>query len=153
VVIVHFDDAESLGRWNASTERADWVARLPGGLRDFRLGTLSTGFGGWFTGPEAQPPGWKMVLTVLLGLYPTVMVLALLVGPWLAPLGMAGAMLISNALSVSFLQWVGMPMLQPLLAPWLTADAATSRARSAAWLVLILIVLLGQVALFRLIKG
>ncbi len=45
VVIVHFDDAEHLGHWIASTERADWVARLPGGLRDFRLGTLPTGFG------------------------------------------------------------------------------------------------------------
>ena len=80
-------------------------------------------------------------------------VLALLVGPWLSPLGMSAAMLISNALSVSFLQWIGMPMLQPLLAPWLTADASTNRTRSAAWLGLILIVLLGQVALFRLIKG
>jgi antibiotic biosynthesis monooxygenase (ABM) superfamily enzyme len=157
VVIVHFDDAEQLGRWIDSPERAEWVAKLPGEFRGFRVKTLHTGFGAWFAGqfdqPTAQPPDWKMVLTVLLGLYPTVMLLAILVGPWLSPLGMSGAMLISNALSVSFLQWIGMPMLQRLLAPWLTADAATSRTRSAAWLVLILIVLLGQVALFRLIKG
>jgi antibiotic biosynthesis monooxygenase (ABM) superfamily enzyme len=157
VVIIHFDDSEQLSRWIDSPARADWVAKLPEGLRDFRLKTLPTGFGAWFTGQldhlAAQPPGWKMVLTVLLGLYPTVMLLALLVGPLLAPLGMSGSMLVSNALSVSFLQWVGMPLLQPLLAPWLAAGVGTSRTRSAAWVVLILIVLLGQVAVFRLIKG
>ena len=62
-------------------------------------------------------------------------------------------MLVSNALSVSILQWGVMPLLQPLLRPWLVAGADTGRARSAAWLALILIVLAGQVALFRRIAG
>jgi len=157
VVIIHFDDAENLARWLDSPVRADWAAKLPAGLRDFRLKTLAAGFGPWFAAqfddPAGQPPSWKMALTVLLGLYPTVMILSILVGPRLAFLGMAGSMVVSNALSVSILQWGVMPLLQPLLLPGLSARAVTSRARSALWLVLILIVLAGQVTLFQRIGG
>jgi antibiotic biosynthesis monooxygenase (ABM) superfamily enzyme len=157
VVIIHFNGAEDLRRWIDSPERAAWAARLPGGLRDFRLTTLPTGFGPWFAAqldqPGGQPASWKMALTVVLGLYPTVMLLALCVGPLLAHLGKAGSMLASNVLSVSILQWGVMPLLQPLLRPWLSAGAETSRARSAAWLVLIVIVLAGQVIVFQRIGG
>jgi antibiotic biosynthesis monooxygenase (ABM) superfamily enzyme len=153
VVIIHFDDAQNLRRWIDSRVRADWAAKLPEGLCDFRLKTLPTGFGPWFAGqldkPGGQPPSWKMALAVLLGLYPTVMLLTILLGPLLAHLGRAGSMLVSNALSVSILQWGVMPLLQPLLGPWLVAGDATSRARSAMWLVLILIVLAGQLTLFQ----
>jgi antibiotic biosynthesis monooxygenase (ABM) superfamily enzyme len=157
VVIIHFDEAKDLRRWLDSAVRADWAAKLPAEFRDFRLKTLPTGFGPWFATqfdqPEGQPASWKMVLTVLLGLYPTVMLLTLFFGPLLAHLGMAGSMLVGNALSVSILQWAVMPLLQPLLRPWLIAKVDTSRARSAVWLVLIMIVLAGQVAVFQRIGG
>jgi antibiotic biosynthesis monooxygenase (ABM) superfamily enzyme len=157
VVIIHFDAAEELRCWIDSPVRADWAAKLPGGLRDFRVKTLPSGFGPWFAkqfdDPEGHPPSWKMALTVLLGLYPTVMLLSILVGPFLARLGMAASMVVGNALSVSILQWGVMPLLQPLLRPWLVVGAGTGRARSAAWLALILVVLAGQVTLFRRIAG
>jgi antibiotic biosynthesis monooxygenase (ABM) superfamily enzyme len=157
VVILHFDGTENLRRWLDSPVRAEWAARLPVGLRDFRLKTLPTGFGPWFAAqlknPGDQPPSWKMALTVLLGLYPTVMLLTIWVGPLLAHLGTAGSMLVGNALSVSILQWGVMPVLQPLLSPWLITGPNTSRARSAVGLVLILIVLAGQAALFQQIGG
>jgi antibiotic biosynthesis monooxygenase (ABM) superfamily enzyme len=81
------------------------------------------------------------------------MVLSILVGPFLAHLGMAASMLVGNALSVSILQWGVKPLLQPLLRPWLVVGAGTDRARSAAWLALILVVLAGQATLFRRIAG
>lgn len=62
-------------------------------------------------------------------------------------------MLVGNALSVSILQWGIMPLLPPLLRPWLLAGADTKRARSAVWLVVILIVLAGQVTVFQRIGG
>jgi uncharacterized protein len=153
VVILHFDSSPNLRGWIDSSVRADWSTRLPAGLRDFRVKTLPSGFGPWFAKqfdvPEGQPSSWKVALTVLLGLYPTVMLLSILIGPSLTPLGMAASMLVSNALSVSILQWVVMPLLQPLLRPWLVVGAGTRRAGSAAWLALILVVLAGQVALFQ----
>jgi antibiotic biosynthesis monooxygenase (ABM) superfamily enzyme len=157
VVILHFDDPENLKRWIESPLRADWAAKLPSELGDFRLKTLPAGFGSWFAAevddPGSQPPSWKMALAVLLGLYPTVMLLSFSIGPPLAPCGIAVAMLVSNALSVSILQWGVMPLLKRLLRPWLFAGSDAGRTRSAVWLVLILILLAGQVTLFRRIGG
>ena len=69
--------------------RAEWIAKLRGEIGDFRLKTLPSGFGAWFAGlvdgsEGALPPSWKIALTVLLGLYPTVMLLAMFVGPYTA---------------------------------------------------------------------
>jgi uncharacterized protein len=157
VVILQFDSSPNLKGWIDSPVRADWSAKLPAGLRDFQVKTLPSGFGPWFAkqfeDAEGQPASWKVALTVLLGLYPTVMLLSILIGPFLNHLGMAASMLVGNALSVSVLQWGVMPLLQPLLRPWLIVGAGTGPARSAAWLVLILVVLAGQVTLFHQIAG
>ncbi len=114
VVVIHFDDENSLQGWLDSSVRAQWVEKLKAQVGDFELKRLPGGFGSWFTGlahgPEqTPPPSWKMALTVLLGLYPTVMALTLFPGPYMEPLGLAMAMLIGNALSVSILQWAVMP--------------------------------------------
>jgi hypothetical protein len=118
---------------------------LPGGM-----------FGPWFASlaqsQKAAPPSWKMVVTVLLGLYPTVMLLTLFPGPILNPLGFALAMLIANALSCSILQWVVMPVLTTVLAPWLKANSAKERGFSLGGFIAILC-LLGALALsFRWAK-
>src|SRR5262249_46517507 len=52
---------------------------------------------------HSAPPSWKIVMTVVLALFPTVMLLAVFPGPYTAPLGFAAAMLIGNFLSVSIL--------------------------------------------------
>jgi hypothetical protein len=101
VVVLHFDTAAALRGWLDSPERAGWVARLRDEVGEFRLRTLPGGFGPWFADPPAP---WKVALTVLLGLYPTVMLLTLFVGPHTSRLGLALSMLVGNALSVALLQ-------------------------------------------------
>jgi antibiotic biosynthesis monooxygenase (ABM) superfamily enzyme len=154
VVVIHFDDAPALREWLSAPARAELVARLRARVGEFELQTLPGGFGAWFTEqarkPEAAPPGWKMVLTVVLGLFPTVMLLAAFPGPYTARLGFAPAMLIGNFLSVSVLQWLVMPALTRLLAPWLRANSDRQRTLSLGGLLLILLVLAALVALFRL---
>lgn len=156
VVLIHFADAASLQTWLGSPVRAGWVEKLRKEVGEFRLKTLPTGFGTWFTdtgtGPARLPPGWKMVLTVLLGLYPTVILLTLTVGRLTEPLGLAVAMLIGNALSVALLQYAVMPMLTRGFGPWLHA-APTRRAKSLAGVGLILLLLAGLTLLFRQITG
>jgi antibiotic biosynthesis monooxygenase (ABM) superfamily enzyme len=103
VVVLHFDQPDALQRWLASPLRAEWLAKLRGISGEFEVKTLPGGFGAWFTGLSGQParplpPPWKMVLSVLLGLYPTVMLLAIFVGPHTNRFGLAAGMLISNAL-------------------------------------------------------
>jgi antibiotic biosynthesis monooxygenase (ABM) superfamily enzyme len=158
VVILHFDDPQTLQSWLDSPTRADWVARRPFEIRDYRLKTLPSGFGAWFSGQidasgGALPPSWKIALSVLLPLYPTVMLLTIVAGPYLSPLGLAMSMLISNALSVAILQWAVTPVLNPLLAPWLRANGEGQRSFSLTGLFVILLLLAGMAILFRLATG
>jgi antibiotic biosynthesis monooxygenase (ABM) superfamily enzyme len=158
VVLIHFTDAASLKGWLDSPIRAEWVAKVRKEIGEFRLKTLPTGFGTWFAGLAGEPavglpPGWKMALTVLLGLYPTVLLLTLTVGKLTSPLGMAVAMLIGNALSVSILQWGLMPVLTRIFGPWLHANPPTQRAKSLAGVAVIAALLAGFTIGFRQITG
>jgi antibiotic biosynthesis monooxygenase (ABM) superfamily enzyme len=153
VTVVHFDKPESLQTWLDSSERGEWTDRLHREIGDFRVKTLPSGFGPWFAGLVSRPPGWKIMLTVLLGLYPTVMLLAIVVGPWISPLGLAVAMLISNALSVCLLQWLVMPVLNRLAGRWLTARPQVDRVLTVVGTVLILALLAGMAVVFHRVKG
>jgi antibiotic biosynthesis monooxygenase (ABM) superfamily enzyme len=158
VVVIHFDDEKSLQKWLGSPVRAQWVEKLQAQVGDFELKGLPGGFGSWFVGlahgQEGEPPpSWKMALTVLLGLYPTVMLLTLFPGPYTEPLGLAFAMLIGNAISVAILQWAVMPVLNILLAPWLKANSEKQRAFSIGGLFAILILLVVSAFLFRQVTG
>jgi uncharacterized protein len=152
VIVLHFDNPEALQRWLDSPLRAEWLAKLQGA--DFRMKTLPAGFGAWFTGqlgsPGGQlPPAWKIVLSVVLTLYPTVMLLTIFVGPYTNRLGLATSMLISNILSVSLLQWAVTPAFNVVLAPWLRASGPKGKAVTVWGLVLIVLALAGLTLLFH----
>ena len=91
-----------------------------------------------------------MALTVLLGLYPTVMLLSIFVSPRMSSLGLAVSMLIGNALSIAILQWLVVPALSKALAPWFKTRK-TSAALGGALLVALL--LAGLALLFRQVTG
>jgi len=90
---------------------------------------------------------------VLLGLYPTVMLLSLFPGAYTQGLGLAVAMLIGNALSVAALQWGVMPVLNAVSAPWLKADPAKRPWLAHGGLVVLLGLLAGLCWLFRQVTG
>jgi antibiotic biosynthesis monooxygenase (ABM) superfamily enzyme len=157
VIVLHFDDDQSLDQWLGSPQRAAWLEKLRGKVEGGAVKVLSGGFGPWFAGlagPSATvPPSWKMALTVLLGLYPTVMLLTLFVGPYTSPLGLAVSMLSGNALSVSLLQWAVMPVLTRLLGRWLKANQPTTRALSLGGTCAVVLLLAGLTLLFRWLAG
>lgn len=158
VIVLHFDDPKALRDWLDSPRRAEWLAKIPREFRDFRLKTLPSGFGAWFAGTVEGsevplPPKWKMALTILLTLYPTVMLLSIFVGPHANPLGLAVSMLVSNVMSVSILQWVVQPALDPVLGPWLRANEGKQRAYSLGGLAVLLLLLGGMTLMFHLVAG
>jgi antibiotic biosynthesis monooxygenase (ABM) superfamily enzyme len=158
VVILHFNDQKTLKDWLDSPKRAEWVAKIPYEIRNFRLQTLPSGFGAWFAGalggpPVPLPPTWKMALTILLTLYPTVMLLAIFVGPYINPLGLAVSMLISNILSIALLQWLVQPALDPVLGSWLRANEPRQRGFSLGGLAVLLLLLGGMALVFHLVVG
>jgi uncharacterized protein len=157
VVVIHFDDEKSLQDWLASPVRAEWVEKLRTTVGDFELKALPGGFGAWFSGlghdPDDAPASWKMALTVLFALYPTVMLLTIFVGPYTAPMGLAVSMLIGNVLSISILQWGAMPVLTTLLGRWLKADPSRAMALSIGGLCLLLFLLAAMTLAFRQVLG
>lgn len=156
VVVVHFDDDRALRAWLDSPERTEWVDKLQSGVGDFELNAMPQGFGAWFTGLGRRaeaPASWKMALTVLLALYPTVMLLAIFVGPYTDPAGMAVSMLIGNMLSISILQWGVMPVLTKALGRWLNASPSREPVVSIAGLGLVAAILAVMTLIFRSVKG
>lgn len=158
VAVITFDHEKSLQAWLDSPERREWVDKLQAHIGAFDLKVTPGGLGPWFAGcmqgqGAAATPGWKMVLVVLLGLYPTVMLLTLFPGPYTQPLGLAVSMLIGNALSVSALQWGVMPVLNVLSRPWLAANGEAEKTYSRVGLAVILALLAGMTALFHGITG
>lgn len=153
VTLIHFENQVALDHWLASPERARRVAELLEKIGDFEIKELAGGFGPWFAREDHSAgsiPSWKMALTVLLALFPTVMLLTIFVGPLTAPLGLAFSMLIGNALSISILQWGVMPLLTRWLDPWLTSGNENRWASAPA---VILASLIGLAIGFRLITG
>ena len=154
VIIIHFDDEAKLQAWLDAPERAAWLAELPDEALGFRQHTMPTGFGSWVAGQTADGtpiPSWKSFLLVLLGLYPVVMLLTLVVSPRTVDLGTAFAMLLGNVLSVAILQWAVMPLLNRALAPWLQAHGRDGRLVSVVGAAGIVAAVLGMAVLFRMI--
>jgi antibiotic biosynthesis monooxygenase (ABM) superfamily enzyme len=157
VIVIHFDDSKCLQAWLNSRERAEWTAKLPSEIQKFELKMLPSGFAPWFAGlvHDGEPlPHWKMFLTVLFALYPTVVLLTVFLVPHTQPkVGLALAVLINNIISVSLLEWLGMPVIRLLFAPWLGANSKADRARSLAGMVLIVAAIGVMVAVFRQLNG
>lgn len=158
VVVIRFADQGSLGEWLDSPVRRQWVEKLQARVGEFALRVIPGGFGSWFAGrvragEGPPPPSWKTALVVLLGLYPTVMLLTLFPGPHTQSLGPALAMLVGNALSVALLQWAVMPALNWVCAPWLEANGTRQGTLSLGGALVILALLAGMAWLFRLVTG
>jgi antibiotic biosynthesis monooxygenase (ABM) superfamily enzyme len=157
VAVIHFEDDETLQKWLLSPVRTQWIEKLRASVGEFEQKSLTGGFSQWFAtlsrNANQSPPGWKMALTVLFGLYPTVMLLSIFVVPHISTMGLAFSMLIGNAISVTVLQWLLMPALTRLLGPWLEPKAGRRHALSIGGLVAIVLLLVGMTAIFRQVTG
>lgn len=138
VVVVRFDSAENLERWFSSDARRRLLEQGEPLFERVQLHKVGSGFPGWFSlghgtdGPPALPPNWKQAMTVLLVLYPTVMILTLVLSPRLASLPLALSMFIGNTASVAVLTWLLMPVANRALEFWLCPDPVGGRLRSEA---------------------
>jgi antibiotic biosynthesis monooxygenase (ABM) superfamily enzyme len=156
IIILHFDDSKSLQAWIDSPKRAEWMAKLPFEV-SYRLKTLPSGFGPWFAGlgeDGGLPAHGKMILSVLLALYPIVMLMTIFLSPYTTKwFGLAVALLIGNALGVVILEW-GTPALNRfVLAPWLRARGREGVRVTLIGTAVILVALGVMAALFRLVTG
>ena len=123
VIIFRFDTAAHLAHWDASSERAEWLARAEA----FTIGSAQTqritGLEYWFTLPNhaasQPPPAWKMALVTLVGLFPLVLLVAPRLRAWMASLPRPVDALFTVAILVALMTWLVMPTLVRLARPWL----------------------------------
>lgn len=155
VLIAQFGSAASLEGWMGSEPRARCVAKLEPLIEGYTAHPLGSGLGGWFSFDAApahgagEPPRWKQVLMVTLGLYPTVMMMAIFVDPGLARwLPFPAQMVVANLLCVGLLAWLVMPWLNGRFSAWLAPAGGRSWAREAGGAVVVLVLLGLWLALF-----
>jgi antibiotic biosynthesis monooxygenase (ABM) superfamily enzyme len=126
--IVRYDSIDHLDAWMESKERTELLKELEPIVESMHAHRV-TGLEGWFALNRApgetaiSPPPWKQALSVLLALYPTVMILSIITGPLMRNLSLPVQMLIGNTLSVALLTFLIMPWVSRWLDFWLSIPA------------------------------
>jgi antibiotic biosynthesis monooxygenase (ABM) superfamily enzyme len=147
--VYRFATQADLQRWLDSPERAA-LLREGEHFQQFKLQRVGGTFGNWFSlgrdGAAAPPPpDWKTALSVEVGLYPTVMVLTIIIAEIWTKAKLWQSALLGTILSVALLTWVVMPVVTRGLRFWLTADPG---ARQPATDVRGLLVAVGLIAAY-----
>jgi antibiotic biosynthesis monooxygenase (ABM) superfamily enzyme len=133
VAVTRFATEHDLEAWLGSPARRD-LLREGESFRDFRIQRVTTSFGSWFSTGDAvaaaPSPSWKTALSVLVGLYPTVVLLTLGISA-LWPTGpLWASLLVGNVASVALLTWVVMPSVTRALGFWLEPAPVARGART-----------------------
>lgn len=129
-LVYRFARADDLERWLTSDARTE-LLRQGERFRDFELHKIANAFGSWFSfddrnGASGAPP-WKTALSVLVGLYPTVVLLTLGIGAVWPGAPLWESLLVGNVASVALLTWVVMPTVTRALRFWLAPARDASR--------------------------
>ncbi|MFD9305948.1 antibiotic biosynthesis monooxygenase [Streptomyces sp. NPDC060048] len=131
--LYRYDNAEHLDAWLTSAKRQEMLAEGEK-FDDFKLRTIDNSFGSWFAfeenGKEAPPPSeTKTAVAVWVGLYPTVVMLSLVLHPLGMPLWFG--LLVGNLLSSFIMSFFTMPhYVNRLLRRWLWPPPDEPRART-----------------------
>ena len=122
-LVVRFADAANAASWEASVQRAAWIAQITPVLDGESTLEQQPGLEFWFTPPGspslAQPRRWKMMVVTLLALYPTSLLISVLVGPSLAHLPLALRAFLQALLVVSAMTYLVMPQATRAFRGWL----------------------------------
>lgn len=125
--VIHFDRPDHLDQWISCRDREALLEAGRSIFETYKFKSFATGLEGWFShqsGAELTslgPPIWKQILSVVLGLYPIIMIQDYvfesldLLDSW-SP---ASAMLIKNLVTTCILTLFVMPLIARRLDFWL----------------------------------
>lgn len=153
--VIHFDQPEHLDRWLSSDHRETVLKAGKSVFDGYKFKSFTTGLEGWFfpeSGLELNslgPPAWKQILSVVLGLYPIIMIQERL----FSYLGVfeswtpAKAMLANNLITTCILTLVVMPLIIRLLGFWFKPAYQSSSLRSEVSGTILTVAAMGLMAL------
>lgn len=128
ITLIRFDDATHMRSWLDSEERKALLAKLKPSVERLSVQEIGGSFGAWFArDQDAGPsPNWKQAMTVLVMLYPAVMIITLYLAPILGDVGLKlyATVFVGNIVSVAALTWVLMPVATRVLERWLSPGAS-----------------------------
>lgn len=153
-VLVRFDTQDNADAWLHSPERLALVDEIGQYVEEFDVRSVGSSFGSWFSFNMVEGravPNWKQAMTVLLTLYPTVMILLMTQAAEFSKVPLYLATFVSNAVSVSALTWLLMPIATRGLRTWLSPTASV-RA-SVAGVALVMALYGVEIFIFWLIRG
>ncbi len=128
-LVVRFESSESLGQWLDSSDWKGLHARSQSLVQSTdRYGTderYLTPF--WYRpDPQAVPaPTWKIWLSTVVALYPSIFVISLLLENVTLPF--AAMLLLSNLLAVASVSWITGPTVRRVLRAWMAAPKSQVR--------------------------
>jgi antibiotic biosynthesis monooxygenase (ABM) superfamily enzyme len=126
-MLFRFADAESLAAWEASPERAWWVASAQGLVEDSHM-ERRTGIEGWFDEPASVesieigpvvPPRWKQMVSIFLVFYPLSLGANALWGTLLGAWPLWARVLVSVVTVTPIMTYLALPLVTRALRPWL----------------------------------
>jgi hypothetical protein len=133
--VYRFDSTAHLDAWLQSPQRAALLAGSDE-FSEFSEHRISAPFGNWFSSSEqttgTEPPAWKTTVAVLVGLYPTIVLLTLGITELWPGAKLWWTILLSNVISVALLTWVVMPLANRALRFWLAPNPRAAGPRMDA---------------------
>lgn len=129
--VIRFRTQAQLDAWLSSPELSRAIPERHAQLTQESQITTASSFASTVRvadGHASITPAWKTTMTILLVLYPLVVVLTLYVNPWLGVIAPQPwlALFLSLALTMGLVTWVFLPLLMRMLRRWLD-PAATPR--------------------------
>jgi uncharacterized protein len=126
-VLYRFRDAASLAAWEASPERAWWIASAVGIAEDART-ERRTGIEGWFDAPDSvllaasappAPPRWKQMVSIFIVFYPLSLALQFFGLPVIGGLELWLRVGITTLVATPLMTYLLLPLVTRALRPWL----------------------------------
>jgi antibiotic biosynthesis monooxygenase (ABM) superfamily enzyme len=123
VIAFSFANATTLSTWEHSAQRRHWIKAAEPLLAWEAIPHAISGFEGIFSHVPGRPvvpaPRWKTAAVIVLALYPASLLLNWAVVPHLASWNICLRVLVTSAIIVPFMSWVGVPYLSKWLRRWL----------------------------------
>lgn len=128
ITFLHFDNAINLERWLNSSERKNILKESTPLIASIERHRVYSPFAGWFsslTKYGSAPTLWKQTMTILLVLFPIVMLEFKYLNPFTKALNISLGTFIGNLISVMLISWPAMPIAIYFLRWWLSPSISS----------------------------